>query len=65
MRKSMSKSKAEGSKKPPHAHRDRGISNDAPPREDDKNSSKQSHDPDSARLEADETFRPDRDGDGI
>ena len=61
----MTEPKVEKPKQPPHGHRDRGLSNDAPPREDDVTPSKQSHDPDSARLEADETFRPDRDGDGV
>ena len=61
----MNEPKVDRSKEPPHGHRDRGISREAPHRDDDKNLSKRSHDPDSERLEADETFRPDRDGDGF
>ena len=51
-------------KEPPHGHRDRGSSHEEP-RKDEANLPPGTHDPDSARLEADETFRPDRDGSGF
>lgn len=49
---------------PPHGHRDRDSSHEQP-RKGEVRTPSGSHDPDSARLEADETFRPDRDGSGF
>lgn len=54
----------ERSKEPPHGHRDRDSSHEQP-RKGDVDPPAGSHDPESARLEADETFRPDRDGTGF
>ena len=61
----MAEPKVETSNEPPHGHRDRGNSNDAPRKDEDDDASKRSHDPDSARLEADERFSPDKDGTGF
>lgn len=44
----------------PHGHRDRGTSDDQP-RKGTKTTTG-SHDPEAARLEAEKTFAPDRDG---
>lgn len=49
---------------PPHGHRDRDSSHEQP-RKGEQRQPTGSHDPDSARIEADETFRPDRDGSGF
>lgn len=49
----------------PHGHRDRGLTNDqlskkAPA----KSRPGETHDPEAARLDAEKTFEPDRDGSG-
>ena len=45
---------------PPHGHRDRGNSDEQPRKGGGKTTG--SHDPEAARLEAEKTFPPDRDG---
>lgn len=56
--------KNEQPKEPAHGHRDRDSSHEQP-RKGEASAPPGSHDPDSARIEADETFRPDRDGTGF
>lgn len=49
---------------PPHGHRDRDSAHEQPSKgQSDRPAG--NHDPDAARIEAEETFRPDRDGTGF
>ena len=48
----------------PHAHRDRGLVSEGRPQKGENRSANTSHDPDSARLDKNATFGPDRDGTG-
>ena len=47
----------------PHGQRDRGLVSEGP-QKGRNGSSSTSHDPDSARIQEKDTFRPDRDGPG-
>jgi len=56
----MSKDKNKDEDQAPHGHRDRGLRDENPQKDDgDKHDS---HDPEAARYEAEKTFKPDRDG---
>lgn len=48
---------------PPHGHQDRGLVSEGP-QKDTNRASGTSHDPDNARIEDKDAFRPDRDGTG-
>ena len=60
----MTDKKAKAEEHEPHAHRDRGLASEGP-HKGQKPQPAASHDPDDARAEADDTFRPDRDGTGL